>query len=173
MPFYSRPLLLVALGLPGCTSRQAAVGSPPASSTAAAATTRFTTVTFERTPCYGTCAVYKVNVAGDGTVRFTGERNVDSVGTFMAMITPAAVTALGQAFDEAKYYDLDSKYGMGQANCSPYGTDASSIRTSITTTTRSKSVDHDLGCGNVPTRLADLYRKFDTIVGTARWIGRR
>ncbi len=176
MPVLFRPLLVLALGLslPGCNSRQAAVGSPPAGTSATSAqATRFTAVTFERTPCFGTCPVYRVNVTGDGSVSFRGINHVDSVGTFTTMISPSAVAELGRAFDDARYFELDSKYVYGEANCREYGTDASRILTSIAAAGRSKNIEHDLGCGNVPTRLADLYRKFDTIVGTARWIGRR
>ena len=175
MPFYSRPLPLLVLGLAfsGCTSRPAPDGSPPAGSSAAAPAAPFSMVTFERTPCFGTCPVYRLSVAGDGTVRFTGTNNVDSVGTYTTLISRASVASLGRAFDDARYFELDAKYGYGEANCREYGTDAARILTSIATPAKSKSIDHDLGCGNVPARLADLYRKLDTIVGTARWIGRR
>jgi hypothetical protein len=174
MPLHLRLLVLAALGL-GCGPRQAAVGSPSSAGTSAStsAAPSFTTVTFERTPCFGTCPVYRVSVSGSGSVRFEGMRHVDSVGVFTGMISAAAVAALGRAVDEAGYFDLDSKYGYGEANCREYATDASRILTSVTMPARTKSIEHDLGCANVPARLADLYRKFDTIVGTARWIGSR
>ena len=158
----------LALGLAtliSCTQRQAAVGSP-------AGSTPFTAITFERTPCFGTCPVYRVSVSGTGTVSFTGIHNVDSVGTFTGHIDAAAVQALRKAFDDAKYSSLLRAYG--QANCSPYGTDAARILTSMTTGGQTKSVDHDLGCGTAaPAALPDLYRKFDSLVGVTRWIGNR
>lgn len=151
--------------LAGCTSRQAAVGSPPGSAP-------FTTVSFERTPCFGTCPVYSVSVSGTGSVTFVGKRNVDSVGTFTGHIDAAAVQSLRKAFDEAKYTSLQSTYG--QSNCSPYAADAPRILTSIAMADQTKSIDHDLGCGTAaPAVLADLYRKFDSIVGVKRWIGDR
>jgi hypothetical protein len=158
----------LAIGLAtliGCTNRQAAVGSPSGSAP-------FTAITFERTPCFGTCPVYRVRVSGSGSVSFTGIRNVDSVGTFTGHIDAAAVQALRKAFEDAKYTSLLPAYG--QSNCSPYGTDAARILTSITTGDQTKSVDHDLGCGNAaPAALPDLYRKFDSIVGITRWMGNR
>jgi hypothetical protein len=158
----------VAFGLAtliGCTSRQAAVGSPAGSAP-------FTAITFERTPCFGTCPVYKVHVNGSGTVTFVGTRNVDSVGTFTGHIDATAVQALRKAFDDAKYTSLQPTYG--QQNCSPYGTDAARILTSMTTGDQTKSVDHDLGCGTAaPAALPGLYTKFDNIVGVKRWIGDR
>jgi hypothetical protein len=105
-------------------------------------------------------------------VKFEGVRNVDSVGTFTGHIDAAAVSKLAHAFEDAKYFSLQSSYG--QANCTPYGTDAARILTSVTMPDQSKSIDHDLGCGSsAPPALPDLYRKFDDIVGTSRWIGRR
>ena len=51
---------------------------------------------------------------------------------------------------------------------------ASRVLTSVTTPDQTKSIDHDLGCGDqAPAALPDLYRKFDEIVGTKRWIGNR
>jgi hypothetical protein len=168
----SRALVMAAFSaIAGCQNRQAAVGSPASSPTVSTAP-GFATVTFERTPCFGTCPVYKVTVMGDGVVRFDGTRNVDSVGTYNGRISAAAVVDLRRAFEDAKYWTLASKYD--QSTCPAYGTDAARILTSIITPTQSKSIEHDLGCGGqAPAQLADLYRRFDTIVGTARWIGNR
>ncbi|HUR21355.1 MAG TPA: DUF6438 domain-containing protein [Vicinamibacterales bacterium] len=137
-----------------------------------ATTQTFSTVTFERTPCYGTCPVYKVNVSGNGDVKFEGIRNVDSVGTFTGHIDADKVSKLARAFEDAKYFSLQSNYG--QRTCNPYATDAARILTSVSTPEQSKSIDHDLGCGSAaPGALPDLYKKFDEIVGTSRWIGNR
>jgi hypothetical protein len=153
-------------------SRALAVAAIAALSNCNARTPSLSTATFERTPCFGTCPVYKVSVSGNGDVRFEGIRNVDSVGVFNGRIDPSAVQKLAGAFDEAKYFSLESSYS--HSNCPNYGTDASRILTSITTPDQTKSIDHDLGCGDqAPAALPDLYRKFDEIVGTKRWIGNR
>lgn len=171
-PVIARTIALtIALG--ACSGRQVAVGAsvPPPSSTSRAST--FTSITFERTPCFGNCPVYAITVAGDGSVVFTGTRDVDSTGRFTGRVDAERTAALRRAFDDAQYFTLDDKYGYGEANCREYGADAARILTSITTTERTKRVEHDLGCANVPSRLVDLYRRFDEIVGTYRWIGRR
>lgn len=167
--------VVVVAALGACNSRQASVGSPATNSAspAGAPAVRFTTITFERTPCFGTCPVYKVSVSGDGTVRFDGTRNVDSTGTFAGRISAGQVAALNRAFEEAQYFTFDPRYGLDEPNCREYGADASRIITSFAAPGRFMTVDHDLGCAKAPTRLAELYRKFDDIVGTARWIGRR
>jgi hypothetical protein len=175
MSYLTLSLVAAIAALEGCGGRKAAVGSPPPNTTPSSSVSPaagFTTATFERTPCFGTCPVYRVSVSGSGSVRFEGIRNVDSVGTFTGSISATAVSSLRRAFDDAQYFTRQSLYG--QSNCSPYGADAPRILTSITTSDKTKSIDHDLGCGNAaPAALSDLYRKFDEIVGTTRWIGRR
>ena len=116
--------------------------------------------------------MYKVSVSGDGTVTFEGERNVDSVGTYVGHLDAGAVKALGQAFADAHYADMRATYD--HTNCPEYATDLSRVLTSITTAEGTKRVDHDLGCGGQgPAQLVELYKKFDEIVGTAKWVGRR
>lgn len=158
--------------MPFSTATRALAIAAAAALSNCAKTQSFSTVTFERTPCYGTCPVYKVNVNGNGDVKFEGIRNVDSVGTFTGHIDAAAVAKLAGAFEDAKYFSLQSKYD--HTTCAPYATDAARILTSVSTPEQSKSIDHDLGCGSAaPGALPDLYRKFDEIVGTSRWIGKR
>lgn len=153
-------------------SRALAVAAVAALSNCTAKTPSFSTVTFERMPCFGTCPVYRVSVSGSGNVSFEGLRNVDSVGTYTGHIDASAVSKLARAFEDAKYFSLQSSYG--QANCTPYATDAPRVLTSVTTPDQSKTIEHDLGCGDkAPSALPDLYRKFDEIIGTSRWIGKR
>ncbi len=153
-------------------SRALAVAAVAALSNCSAKTAALSTATFEQTPCFGTCPVYKVSVTGNGSVRFEGIRNVDSVGVFTGQMDAAAVQKLARAFEDAKYFSLLPSYT--QNNCPNYGTDASRILTSITTPEQTKSIDHDLGCGDqAPAALPVLYRAFDEIVGTKRWIGNR
>ena len=154
------------------SARAFAIAAVAAVSNCTAKSPTLSTATFERTPCFGTCPVYKISVSGNGDVRFEGIRNVDSVGTFTGHIDAAAVQKLARAFEDAKYFSMLSSYS--QNNCPVYGTDASRILTSITTPEHTKSVDHDLGCGDqAPAALPVLYRAFDEIVGTRRWIGNR
>src|ERR1043165_285581 len=112
-------------------TRALAVATIAALSNCTAKTSSLSTASFERTPCFGTCPVYRVSVTGSGTIRFEGIRNVDSIGVFNGQIDAAAVRKLARAFDDAKYFTLQTSYG--QANCQPYGTDAARILTSIAT----------------------------------------
>lgn len=159
---------LCALPLSACGTSNAVADSSAARSTNAAAPTR---VTLERTPCYGTCPVYRVTVAEDGAVVFEGVQHVDSVGRYTDRIDARLVVELARAAREHGYFDLDDKYAEGEANCEAYATDAPTVITSITTGELFKRIEHDLGCAGAPRRLYDLERRIDEIVGTSRWIG--
>lgn len=129
-------------------------------------------ITLERTPCFGTCPVYVVSVAGDGSVIFSGRANVDSVSG-SARLPDTQVAALVRLFYDIQYFTLDDKYASGESNCRIYATDAPSVITSITTADKTKRVEHDLGCPNAPNGLTALERKLDEIIGTSRWVGHR
>lgn len=162
--------ILCVLSLVGCGSRGAVADSSAAvSADAPIADFR---ATLERKPCFGTCPVYRVSVTGDGAVLFEGVQHVDSIGRFTGRIDRERVAALSRLFEEQNYYALADKYAYGEATCREYAADAPTVITSVATTDRSKQVEHDLGCFNVPTRLSDLERRIDELVGTARWIGR-
>jgi len=162
--------MLCVLTFVGCGSRGAGADSSAAvSSSDPAGQFR---ATLERKPCFGTCPVYRISVTGDGAVVFEGVQHVDSIGRFTGRIDRERVVALTRLFDEQNYFGLDDKYAYGEANCRQYASDAPTVITSVTTTDGSKQVEHDLGCFDVPVRLADLERRIDELVGSSRWIGR-
>jgi hypothetical protein len=159
---------LCVLALAACAPPNGAV--PDSSAATPGAAPAVTRVTLERTPCFGTCPVYRVSVGGDGAVAFEGLGYVDSIGSFTGRIDADRVAALARLFEEHDYFALDDKYAYGEANCAQYGTDAPMVITSVTIGGRSKRVEHDLGCGGVPPRLSDLESRIDEIIGTSRWI---
>lgn len=137
----------------------------------AGAQRQFKLITLERRPCYGTCPVYLVTVAGDGRVVFDGRQYVDSVGRYTSRMSARKVAALRRLFDEAAYFRMDGTYAPGQKHCSMYVSDAPRVITSIATATRKAKVEHDRGCADAPKNLDSLERKLDEMIGTARWIG--
>lgn len=128
----------------------------------------FISITLERTPCFGTCPVYRVSIAGDGAVLFEGRNHVDSAHA-TSRLSADEVMALRRFFDDARFFELDDSYVSGEKNCTPYFTDAPTVITSIAIDGRSKGVRHDRGCGGVPERLSSLEDGIDRIVGVWRW----
>lgn len=165
--------LMFVLGASGCAQhapRGAAAGAPRGAPDPAR---EATTVTLERTPCFGTCPVYALTLTSDGRVVFEGRRFVDSIGTFTAHIAASAFDALLHQFDEQQFFTLDDRYVMGEKNCQPYATDAPTAISSITARGQTKRVEHDAGCASAPARLQEIERAIDQAAGVARWIGRR
>lgn len=158
----------------GCAARApGAVARPAAVSGTGGPRLEFALITLERKPCFGTCAVYTVSIAGDGSLVFDGRAHVDSVRFVSSHIDADRVAALARLFDESEFATLDDRYVNGERNCRLYAADAPVVITSITIRDRVKRVEHDVGCANVPQRLTDLERRIDEIVGTSRWIGHR
>lgn len=162
-------LIVSVLALAGCGTSPAVADSSAVATSAAPAYSR---VSLERRPCYGTCPVYRVSVAGDGVVVFEGLQHVDSIGRFTGRIDDDRAAALSRLFQELDFFTLADKYAYGEPNCPTYATDAPTVVTAVTVGGRSKTVEHDLGCANVPQRLVDLERRIDEIVGTSRWVKR-
>jgi hypothetical protein len=161
----------------GCTGsgRTVAVSSPPSSATvrpAAVAAPVFTEVTLERRPCFGTCPVFVVRVTGAGAVTFEGKQHVDSTRG-SARLSASQLTSLAMLFDDNSFFTLDDKYIRGAPRCGAYASDAPTVITSITTTTRTKRIEHNLGCSEAPASLTALESRIEEIVGVSRWIGRR
>lgn len=130
-------------------------------------------VTMQRLPCYGTCPVYSIEITADGTVTFTGERYVDSVGIRTAAIAPDTVAALVEELVAHDFFDFADRYTDGAQECGSYHTDAPGVILTLRTGGRVKSVEHDHGCGGAPPALRRLQDRVDSVAGVERWIGRR
>jgi hypothetical protein len=130
-------------------------------------------VSLERTPCYGTCPVYRVAITADGTVSFNGERHTMTTGTATAQIEPQRVAALLRQIEAAGFFGMSPKYTMNDKACGLYHTDAPTVILDVTLNGRTHRVEHDLGCGGAPEQLRGLQAKVDSVAGTARWIERR
>jgi hypothetical protein len=128
-----------------------------------------TLVTLERRPCFGTCPVYVVSIAGDGSVVFEGRAHVDSARRITSHIDASSVAAIVRLFDDSEFFTLDDKYIYGEQNCPPYAWDAPIVITSLAKGDRTKRVEHDQGCGGAPGKLTLLENRIDEIAQVWRW----
>jgi hypothetical protein len=140
---------------------------------ASAAVSADSRITMQRLPCFGTCPVYRVDVTADGTVTFTGETFVDSIGTSTAAIEPAAAAALMQELVAGGFFDLADRYAYGDKECGDYHTDAPRVNLTLRMGAREKTVEHDYGCSGAPAALRDMQEQVDIVAGVERWVGRR
>jgi hypothetical protein len=132
------------------------------------AASKNTLVTLERSPCFGTCPVYRVSLSGDGTVAFVGTRFVSREGTTTTRVAPDRVERLVRSLEAAGYFALADEYVAEAPACGRYATDAPTVTTSVRAGGRSKTVRHDHGCAGAPAALTRLERLIDSVAGTAR-----
>lgn len=122
--------------------------------------------TLERTPCFGTCPVYKVSIFRDGTVEYVGERFVKVQGRATGHITAEQLTQLRALFQQSGYLQLGDSYERHDV------TDQPSAHTSYSPAPgQTKSVRHYLGDRSAPRALIDVEDGIDRIVHIEQWIG--
>lgn len=63
-----------------------------------------------RTPCFGTCPAYKLEVFTDGLVKMHGDNFVDKLGSWELQLSSEQLAGLKAAFEEAGFYDLEDSY---------------------------------------------------------------
>lgn len=160
---------LGALLLAACSPAQN--GGVDSADPPAAAVSSESRVTMERGPCYGTCPVYSVAIAADGTVTFDGERHVASTGTMTHRIESAAAAALLQSLAADGFYELADTYVYKAAACGMYHTDAPTVTLTLVLDGRTKTVQHDQGCRDAPESLNRMQARIDSVAGVSRWIG--
>jgi hypothetical protein len=67
-------------------------------------------IELERTPCYGSCPVYKVKIDKRGKGLFEGLENVDIIGRFSFSLHPDELTEIENAFHKVDFYQLEKIY---------------------------------------------------------------
>jgi len=139
-----------------------------------------TTISLQRTVCYGTCPAYKVTIRGDGHVhfesgtvpsggadsahRFTPFQSVLLSGIHDDQVPVASVAALAQQFRDAGFFKLKDRY---QAEV----TDNPSQIVTLTVGTQQKSVIDYVGTeAGMPVAVRRLEEAIDHVAGTERWV---
>ena len=124
----------------------------------------------DRGPCHGTCPVYRVELYGDGRVRFEGKQHVGAMGSRDGNTTTSAVQNFMRAVAATDFATADPSYVMGSAGCGSYATDLPMMTLSVKVGVRMKAVQYDIGCRSAPKFLRTLEAQLDTAARTAPWI---
>jgi hypothetical protein len=165
-------MLALAGSIAACAPRSAAPASAPASAVqSASAPADSAVLTLERTPCFGSCPVYRVTVSADGTVRFDGKSFVSHPGSSLAHIPQARVDSLIAELDTGGYFNFAERYVPGSPACGNAATDLPTVTTSVTLHGRTKRIEHYRGCSAAPQALSRLEERIDEVLDTVRWIG--
>jgi Domain of unknown function (DUF6438) len=75
--------------------------------------TEMTSVTLRRGPCFGTCPVYEVTLAADGTASWNGERFVDRLGRHQGQLNPNDFQRLAGLVARVGFFDWAPDYVAG------------------------------------------------------------
>ena len=122
--------------------------------------------TLERSECYTVCPVYKLTVYRDGTIEYTGTRNVKVTGKALGQITEAQVDKLEDLFLRYQYLQFKPNYRHSHI------TDMPSVSMSYTPAGgTAKTVTHDLGDEDAPVALHRIEHSIDKLVRIERWVG--
>jgi len=124
-------------------------------------------ITLERTPCFGSCPVYTLEIHEDGTVLYEGIRFVEVEGSQEFTLDPDTTAALFEGIVESGYFDLDDKYTDFDV------TDAPSVNTSVTIGDEYKQIWHYMGDQSAPAELYHIEYWVDVMVGTEQWTGQQ
>ena len=132
-------------------------------------------VTLERTTCFGNCPAYRVTVTADGKVSFTGHARVQTMQA-TGQATPAQLAAIHDALARADFDAMQASYVSREDGCSMIMTDQPGIKITVDRPGGSHSVDFYLGCTGplaeaVRPRIEQLAKSIDEQLGTRRWIG--
>jgi Domain of unknown function (DUF6438) len=63
-----------------------------------------------RTPCYGKCPVFTIELFDNGIVKYNGVAFVDKKGIFTAKVTPEFIANIQSQAQSIKYLSLENKY---------------------------------------------------------------
>ncbi len=114
----------------------------------------------ERTPCYGRCAVYKVNIYLSGHATFEAIRNVtDKDGMYKTVFTKEEMKMISDKAEEIKYSEMENEYD------SPV-TDLPSVITSLNINGKRKTIkDRHHG----PPELRQFEKFAEEIINGKEW----
>lgn len=114
----------------------------------------------ERTPCYGKCPVYKVNIYRSGHASFEAIRNVaDKNGIYKTTFTKEEMKMISDKAEEIKYFEMEIEYD------SPV-TDLPSVITSLNFNDKKKTIrDRHKG----PPELRQFEKLAEEIINGKGW----
>jgi hypothetical protein len=64
----------------------------------------------KKTACYGTCPVYRLQIYSDLTVTLKGERHIDYIGDYVAIIEKEKLASLRDQFRKADFFSFEKEY---------------------------------------------------------------
>jgi hypothetical protein len=118
-----------------------------------------------RSPCFGACPSYAVEITGDGAVSYCGIRFVKESGMRTRTISKRAVEQLVDKFRAVGFFRLPDRYAA-------HITDIPSYRLGIEYDGRVKGLlDYGGEHVGMPSAVTELEKAVDAAANTGEWIG--
>ncbi|HEX4641375.1 MAG TPA: DUF6438 domain-containing protein, partial [Chthoniobacterales bacterium] len=109
----------------------------------ARAESSITSITLERTMCFGSCPVYRLAVRSSGRVEFDGKAFVREKGKRTAQISAQDFARLAKKIEEINFFGLDKRYdGKGPDGTGVTVTDLPTRKTTVTKGRETKTVEN-------------------------------
>jgi hypothetical protein len=124
-----------------------------------------TSITLERTECFGVCPAYSLSIQGDGSVSYLGTSFVKVVGEASSQVPVSDVQALVDEMWAAGYLEMNEPTA-----CDGTYTDAPSVITSLTLGAQTHRVSHYHGNPCSPAALTEIEDRIDEVAGSERWL---
>ncbi len=68
-------------------------------------------ISYEATACFGKCPMFTMTINGaTQTITYVGSQNVEKLGTYTKHYEVDSIITLVNAFDKAKYFELNNEY---------------------------------------------------------------
>jgi TonB family protein len=71
---------------------------------------KVTYIKIERTPCFGRCPVYSIEIMSNGKIKYEGKRNVEKLGILNYKVSPQKVKNIFAYIEKNKISSLKNKY---------------------------------------------------------------
>ena len=85
-------------------------------------------VSLKRTPCFGSCPAYSVEIFKDGRVKYNGVGYVKRLGNFTATASAAFIVDIQKRAESMNYMKLSDKYPLNHVEIADLPTTISYIR---------------------------------------------
>jgi hypothetical protein len=139
-------------------------------------------ISLERSwPCLGWCDAYRVVIAADGRVEYSGDGFVteDFSGSRRRLnpeyptrasstLSPAVTATVFAAFEQGWSRWRSNRYAFNSDEC---GYDMPSMWLVRSYATRADTMELYYGCDDAPERLAEAAQKVDSLVEIKQWLG--
>lgn len=136
----------------------------------AGAESGITTITLERTPCFGTCPVYQLTIHRSGRVEYEGKDHVREKGIRTGKISAEDFNKLAKKIDEINFFHLNQRYdGKNPDGTGVTVTDLPTRKIAVTRDGRTKTVENYF---RGPRGLKEFEDLIDELTKSARWVGR-